>query len=643
MKLPSSATALIDECIVREQADNVPAALHWAEETLEAARSAGQPEGTAAALVAVARLRFRLGQYEAARGLATEALSLAPNHSPVCADAWQVLANCAADTDTLAQAEAYYRLAADVAREAGYRRALMAALHGLAAGAYFPRGRFELALEAAAEAQRIATELGSTEYLVYPRIITAIIYQTIGRHREAQAVLDELAPLMVEGSILQGYHLHLSAVLALERGEAEAAATLLGRARSVAEACGEPWLNCAVRLALSRLHRLAGDGPQARAWADDALAFASRLGYRHEQGRALIERGRAAWLCGDEEGAEQDLRTAAELLQAVGADFDLARGRLLLAALLHARKSAAAADAWQAAARAIIEGGYAFLLEQERALAFPLLAAYQTNLDPALARWSALLLAQLRRVPPPPLRVVTLGRFVVWQGRRAVEKRLLRQRRAGELLALLLLAPGHRLTAEQVAEALFPEKEPGAAQVLFHHATSALRHALEPELPEKFPSRYLEVEEGQVALTLPAGSWIDCEAFEAHCREGHWEEALALYGGELLPECRYADWALLPRERLNLLYQRALLAAAEARLAAGRPAEALDACQRLLALEPWHEGAVLVGMRACVALDDIAAARRLYLKLEKTLREELDTLPQAELREYYRRLTPQAP
>jgi len=60
----------------------------------------------------------------------------------------------------------------------------------------------------------------------------------------------------------------------------------------------------------------------------------------------------------------------------------------------------------------------------------------------------------------------------------------------------LLLSPGRRLSAEQVAEQLFPEREQRAAQVLFHHATSALRRALEPELPDKFPSRYLEVEEG---------------------------------------------------------------------------------------------------------------------------------------------------
>ncbi len=640
MGLYSSHIALINECLAREQTADIPGALRWAQDELEAARTTGQTAAIAAALVAVGRLRFRLGQYAMAQAAATEALSLAPTRSPICADAWQVLANCAADTESPAQAEAYYRLAADVARETDHPRACVAALHGLAAGVYFPRGQFELALAAVHEARQLAVAHGRNDWVLAPLTLSALIHQTTNQRQLARAALDELATLLTAGSIVQGYHLCISARLCLDEDDLEAVPALYGQARTIAEASGEPWLNCEIRLGLSRYHRQVGDGPNARAWAEDALAFAGRLGLHHEQGRALIERGRALWLCEDEAAAENDLHAAIAMLQGIGASFDLAYARLLLAALRHRRGVVAASDDWQTAARAIIEGGYAFLLEQERSLAFPLLVARQNNPDPALARWSSILLAQLRRVPPAALHITTLGRFVLRQGRREVEKRLLRQRRAGELLALLLLSPGHRLTTEQVAEALFPEKEPAAAQVLFHHATSALRHALEPELPEKFPSRYLEVEEGQVALILPADSWIDCEAFETHCRQGQWEEALALYGGELLPEYRYADWTLLPRERLALYYQRALLAAAEARLAAGRAAEALDACQRLLAVEPWHEGAVLVGMRACLALNDIAAARRLYVQLEERLCTELHTAPQPELQAFYRQLTP---
>lgn len=116
-----------------------------------------------------------------------------------------------------------------------------------------------------------------------------------------------------------------------------------------------------------------------------------------------------------------------------------------------------------------------------------------------------------------------------------------------------------------------------------------------------------------------------------------------MYGGNLLPDHAYADWALAPRERSALFYQRALLAAAQAHLDEGRFAQALDACQRLLAVEPWHEQAVLLGMHACAALNDLAGARRLYLKLEKTLLDELDTAPQADLYSYYRSLTPGSP
>lgn len=643
MCAPSTAADLDPEDLAFEQSEAIPATLQRAGLALEAARSKGDPATLAEALVRVARLRFRLGQYDAAETLASEAVVLAALDAPALAVAYQVLANCAAETDSLSEAEAYYRSAADLAREIGYHWAQVAAMHGLAAGVYLPRGRFDLALAADEEAREIAAKKGQPRWLIGPLTTISMICQMTGRRAAAQATLDEVGRLVTPGSIAQGYNLCTGAALRLDAGDLEAAQALLSQARSIAEACGEPWLNVSVRLGQSRCHRLSGDGPNARAWADDALAFARRVGYRHEQGKALIERGRAAWLCGNEAAAESDLRAAAEVLEGLGAAFDLARARFLLAVLLHRQPRSEAPAAWQEAARTIIEGGFAFLLEQERALAFRLLAVYQASSEDPLAQSCAALLERLRRVPPPALRVLALGRWEIWQDTRRLEKRALRQRRAGELFALLLLAPGHRLSFEEVAEALFPGREPATAQIFFHHATSTLRRVLEPDLPDKFPSRYLAVEEGQVSLILPPDSWADLDAFEAHCRNGEWGEALALYGGDLLPDYAYADWALAPRERLALFYQRALLATAETCLTNGEFVQALDACQRLLAAEPWHEQAVLLGMRACAALNDLAGARRLYLKLEKTLLNDLDTVPQAELRSYYRSLTPGSP
>ncbi|MDW8267521.1 MAG: hypothetical protein RMN24_00005, partial [Anaerolineae bacterium] len=86
--------------LVWQPAAAVAASLLAAQEAVEVARGCADRIALAAALVALARLRFRLGQYAAAQALADEALATAPDRSPVRADAWQVLANCAAEVET---------------------------------------------------------------------------------------------------------------------------------------------------------------------------------------------------------------------------------------------------------------------------------------------------------------------------------------------------------------------------------------------------------------------------------------------------------------------------------------------------------------------------------------------------------------
>ncbi|MBC7227392.1 MAG: hypothetical protein H5T61_09170 [Thermoflexales bacterium] len=638
----SSVVSLVEESLALERAGDVAAALRKANAALREARQRDAPEVTAQALLALAHIRFQLGQYQVAGELATEALALAPLDSPYRAEALLRLGVCAAANFSLDEAETLLLQAADLSREVGCVQIRFRALHSLAAGIYIARGQFDLALAAETEALRIVCEEGLHEWVHFPLIVIAWTYITTQQPHLAREALEKLGQVVLKDSAGQGFHVYLEAELALSTGDIETARALYARARSIAETVGDPWLNISLRLGLSRLARLSGNVPAAYSWAEDALNLAVRTRHLREQGMALIERGRTHWLSGNLDAAQSDLRAAIHLLTPLGTAFELARAWLLLAALLAAGRAPVPElrAAWLEAVSRIVSGGYAFMLEQERALAFPLLASFLNSDDPYGVAVSRTLLDHLARVPPPPLHIRTLGRFEVRQGRFSADMRALRQRRAAELLALLLTAPGRTLSSEQIAEALCPERPPDAARNFFHHATSALRRALEPDLPEKFPSRYLEVDEGRVTLHLPPDSWVDVDAFEACYRRGEWEEALALYGGEFLPEYRYTEWTIAPRERLTLLYQRALLEAARARLTAGQFAGALEACWRLLALEPWHEEAVMLGMRACVALNDLPGARRLYLALEKALREDLGTVPQEELRAFYRSLTP---
>jgi len=241
-------------------------------------------------------------------------------------------------------------------------------------------------------------------------------------------------------------------------------------------------------------------------------------------------------------------------------------------------------------------------------------------------------------VPPPPLKITTLGGWRLKVSGRLIDPQSLRQRRAGELLGVLLISPGRRLLIDQIIDTIWPDKDFTAAQSLLHQATSTLRRTLEPDLPEKFPSRYLRVDDGSIALVLPPDSKVDFETFLNHIRRADWDAALACHPGEFLPEYRYADWAEAHRRWLVQNYQRALLAKASSWLAEKQFLPALDACRKLLAAEPWQEQAVLLGMQACIGLGDSAGALRLYRTLEQTLCTDLGVEPQAELQALYQTL-----
>jgi len=638
MNLPSPISDLIEESLALERSGDIGVALQRAREALEQAQVSGEAEAIATALVSVAYCQKCLGHYDEARALAEEALTHTAPHARARADGLRILGDCVHEAGDLTAAERFYQRAIDLSRQLGYSYGLHRCLHSLAACVYIPRGQFELALAADEESLRLAIDLDMLEEVWLPLATMGWVYWVTGRRERALAVTEEMRRFVQPGSLAEGYWYCLRADLAQEGEAPDSTLPLYARARSTAEAIGDPGLNAELRVGLSRYQRTAGNGPAAHTWADDALAIATRAGCHDMQGWALIERGRAAWEIGDIAAAEADFRATIEVLTPMQAHFDLARVHFLLAALLHQQQRAEATDAWFETVSRIVSGGYAFLLEQERALAFPLLAAYLNSADPHVASISATLLSHLERVPPPPLRVLTLGRFEVRQGRRRIKARIWRSRRAGELFRLLLLNPGHSLFRDQVTEALWPGKSPASTRTPFHQATSALRHALEPDLPDKFLSRYLEVEGGRVTLRLPPGSWVDCEAFEQHIQDEEWEAALALCRGELFPGDRYADWAAAQRERLMQCYVRALLALAREHLEAGRPQEALEACRRVLEIESWQENAVLIGMQACLALNDRAGALRLYLALERTLREELGIAPQEDLQRLYQTL-----
>jgi len=634
-----TVTELIDQSFVLERAGDVSAAFQQAKQALAQAQLIDQPLTVAAAQNCLATLHFRTGHHTEAQGYAKQALDTAPGDSPSCADALIILGNCAAETHSLIEAEAFFHRAANLSRLIGYPLAQLRSLHGLGQGVYLPRGQFDLALASEQEVWRIAQDAAWHSWRPFPLTTIAWVYQLTNRPVLARETLRKLGDVIAPDTLHQGYHDYLLASVNQDEGHYAAAYPRLIQARSAAEAIGEPGLAILVRLGLSRHERADRHFAQAHHWANDAVDRATRSGTQHMRGLSLIERARSAWQLDDSSAAERDLSEAIDVMLPLQTNFDLARAYLILAALLQETRPSpspqrGAADAratWLEAVSRIISGGYAFLLEQEPARAFPLLAHYLADKSPEVAAVSASLLNHLNRVPPPALTVVTLGKFEVSQRGQPIYKSAWNQRKAGELFRLLLISAGHTLTRDEIIETLWPDKPIAQAQPLFHRATSQLRRVLEPDLPDKFPSRYLEVDEGRVTLRIPPDSRIDFVEFEQQVCDERWTAALAIYGGELFPDDRYTDWAAAARERLMQLYLRVLIIQAQLDFNTADYAAALDRCRRALAIEPWHEAAALLAMRAYLALDDRPNALRVYRTLERTLRDELGLAPLPEL------------
>jgi DNA-binding SARP family transcriptional activator/Tfp pilus assembly protein PilF len=609
---------------------------------LEMARLKSQPEEVAIALIRLAHLHFRQGRYGKTQILVEEVLCDAPSDSLMRCEALRMLGNCAAELGDPDRAENYYHQAVDLARQLDYHYALYKCLHSLATNIYWPRGQFELCLAAGKEALAQAQALGLRDELWFPLADIAWVYWSTGQRELANQIADQMEKVVSLDSLGEGFYCCLRAgLLEAGKGYLDAVLPLYERARSIAEATGDPGLNVEVRLGLCRSYRTVKDLPAAMTWVDDAVTVSVRMNYRQFQGLALIERGRTRIDKNDLTGAEDDLRAALQIAMQLRSNFDLARASLYLAALLSAQKKPEANAIWQQVLRLILDNGYAFLMEQERSLVLPWIADNLDSADSLLGKASAAMFELLTRVPPAPLQVKTFGQFALRVGANPISKENLRQRRAGELLALLLSSPGYSLSAGQVTEAMCPEKETSAAVDFYHHAISALRRLLEPDLrfakqiDRRFLCRYLEVSEERVTLIVPPGSKIDFPEFEQCLRNKDWEKAVGIYQGEYLPMFRYPEWTIVLRQHYADQFEQALLALAGERLNAGAASDCLGLARRALLHTPWQEQAAQLGMRAALELGDRMTAIKLYQRLEKTLEKELGIAPQKELQQLY--------
>ena len=238
-----------------------------------------------------------------------------------------------------------------------------------------------------------------------------------------------------------------------------------------------------------------------------------------------------------------------------------------------------------------------------------------------------------------PLAVRTLGTFSVLLWGTPVPEATWRRRAPLALFTCLLGARGHRLHREQVVDTLWPELEPPAAARRLQSTLHALRTILAGPGQESNPLRH----EGDMIVlepvgTLPGPEWLDADLFSRLASvalrgedSGICRAALALYGGDYLPDDLYSEWVVLRREELRNQYLALALHLARLSGAAGD----LEGAEQYLRLVLRHDAcqedaaATLMGMLASAGRR--VDALRVYQDLATALGTALGLAPSSEI------------
>jgi DNA-binding SARP family transcriptional activator len=230
------------------------------------------------------------------------------------------------------------------------------------------------------------------------------------------------------------------------------------------------------------------------------------------------------------------------------------------------------------------------------------------------------------------VRIRLFDGFRVEVGGRSIPAEAWRQRKPAAAVKLLALAPRHRLHREQIMDALWPELSPSPAAA---NLRKAVHHA------RRLGGEQLIVSVGEL-LALPERADVDVDAFRALAdrarRTGEsdaYEQALDLHGDGLLPEDRYEDWAIGPRDELRLEYVSLAEELAGQLESRGDLAGAIRAVGRQVAAEPLLEEPHVRLMRLYALAGRRGEALREYEHLRDLLSRELGREPGPEAQHLY--------
>lgn len=222
---------------------------------------------------------------------------------------------------------------------------------------------------------------------------------------------------------------------------------------------------------------------------------------------------------------------------------------------------------------------------------------------------------------PKPVTLVTLGSLGLSGSNAAGAGRMRTQPK--RLVVLIYLAIESRakgpVARDQVTEVFWPDSDPSRARNALRQTLSFIRRSLGEDAVV-----------GVGADRLAVADFVVCDAirFEALIDSGKREEAMALFGGDFLPDApvvdsrAFADWLDERRVHFRKCAAKAAWDLSDEAEARGDGKGAAFWGKRALSHSPFSESEVQRLIRLLNRVEDFAGAMRAYSGLQNALRKE---------------------
>jgi DNA-binding SARP family transcriptional activator len=217
---------------------------------------------------------------------------------------------------------------------------------------------------------------------------------------------------------------------------------------------------------------------------------------------------------------------------------------------------------------------------------------------------------------------------------------------------LVACAVGRGASKELLAELFWPDTPLEQALPSLQSAVYQLRRASAGSVPALAATPLVVFADNRYSVNPAFAVDSDADVFRERLLEGRarearadrdgacaaYEAALAAYGGELLPEERYAEWATAPRGALAADHLDLLARLARLHLERGDNPAGGHYARLLLQIDPTREDAYRDLMRCTSRLGQRGAALRTYQRCAAALARELELEPDPETAALYHRL-----